>query len=638
MILIFCVSGISINAQTTALTYQGRLTDNSMAADGSYQMRFSLFDAASGGTQDGSTVELTNVNVSNGIFTVELNFGSTAFINGANRFLQIEVRRNSGETYTSLTPRQQVTSTPYSIRSLSTDIADDSNQLGGINSTQYVITTDPRLSDARTPTAGSNNYIQNRTTTQTGANFDIGGTGEANILSANTQFNIGNSRILSSPGTLNTFVGIGNGNANTSGERNTFVGRNTGSNNTTGTTNTFVGSGAGYENINGSNNSFYGYNSGLRVTSGMFNSFFGVSSGSANLTGDSNSFYGFESGLLTTSSFNSFFGRHSGRGTTSGVSNSFFGVDTGLANTSGSNNTALGSRADMGAGNLSFATAIGAGSVVNTSNTITLGRADRSDTVFIPGNLNMGGNTGINWQSGNNKVQVGDCEGDGVPGIRMSIVSNENICDAGGIVAFGPNISISASGIGEVRIGTNANGIRIVNNGFVYARQTTGGSDHVCTTFVTVGGGGSLPVLSTCSSSRRYKSNILDFNTGRSILNRLRPVSFNWKNDGRLDFGLVAEEVAEIEPLLVTFNDKGEVEGVKYDRIGVVLINAVNEQQDQIEEQAEENKQLQIKIETLETQLDEQKRLVENMRLLVCTNKPEAEICRSENEEKKDGK
>ncbi len=51
------------------------------------------------------------------------------------------------------------------------------------------------------------------------------------------------------------------------------------------------------------------------------------------------------------------------------------------------------------------------------------------------------------------------------------------------------------------------------------------------------------------------------------------------------DLGLGAEDVAAIEPLLVTYNDKGQVEGVKYDRIGVVLINAVREQQAQIESQ-----------------------------------------------------
>lgn len=51
------------------------------------------------------------------------------------------------------------------------------------------------------------------------------------------------------------------------------------------------------------------------------------------------------------------------------------------------------------------------------------------------------------------------------------------------------------------------------------------------------------------------------------------------------DLGLGAEDVAAIEPLLVTYNAKGEVEGVKYDRIGVVLVNAVKEQQAEISSQ-----------------------------------------------------
>ena len=48
--------------------------------------------------------------------------------------------------------------------------------------------------------------------------------------------------------------------------------------------------------------------------------------------------------------------------------------------------------------------------------------------------------------------------------------------------------------------------------------------------------------------------------------------------------GLAAEEVAEVEPMLVTQNEEGEVEGVKYRQINVVLINAVKEQQRQIEQ------------------------------------------------------
>jgi len=78
------------------------------------------------------------------------------------------------------------------------------------------------------------------------------------------------------------------------------------------------------------------------------------------------------------------------------------------------------------------------------------------------------------------------------------------------------------------------------------------------------------------------------------------------------DLGLGAEDVEKVEPLLVTYNEKGQVEGVKYDRVAVVLLNAVNEQQAQIEKQQTENESLKDQIEaqkkqlaTLQAQFDE---------------------------------
>jgi len=63
---------------------------------------------------------------------------------------------------------------------------------------------------------------------------------------------------------------------------------------------------------------------------------------------------------------------------------------------------------------------------------------------------------------------------------------------------------------------------------------------------------------------------------------RLRPVSFQWKDRDVRDLGFVAEEVAEIDPLLATYNDQGEIEGVKYRQLTAVLVNAIQEQQVQI--------------------------------------------------------
>ena len=77
------------------------------------------------------------------------------------------------------------------------------------------------------------------------------------------------------------------------------------------------------------------------------------------------------------------------------------------------------------------------------------------------------------------------------------------------------------------------------------------------------------------------------------------------------DLGLVAEEAAQVEPLLITHNDKGEVEGVKYDRVAVVLINAIREQQRQIELQQGRIKQL----ETLVSETAHQPRSIRQRRL-----------------------
>src|SRR5262249_48306450 len=112
----------SVPAQTTAFTYQGRLTDGGTPANGNYDLQFTLRDAPSGGAQQPQpapvTVTRSNVSVSGGIFTVQLDFTVNAFP-GADRFLEIGVRPAGGGAFTILSPRQQTSSTPYAIRTLS---------------------------------------------------------------------------------------------------------------------------------------------------------------------------------------------------------------------------------------------------------------------------------------------------------------------------------------------------------------------------------------------------------------------------------------------------------------------------------------------------------------------------------------
>lgn len=153
-------------AQTTAFNYQGKLTDNG-TPQSTYQVQFQLYDTLVGGNQIGATITNASVAVNQGVFSIQLDFGASVFT-GADRFLEIAVRRNAGENYTTLSPRQQIASSPYSIRTLSAvqaDTALDSNKLGGLDASEYVTNS----------TVGSS-FIKNAATIQTG-NFNISGNG-----------------------------------------------------------------------------------------------------------------------------------------------------------------------------------------------------------------------------------------------------------------------------------------------------------------------------------------------------------------------------------------------------------------------------------------------------------------------------
>lgn len=128
----FFVLCVATNAQTPEFTYQGRLVDGSLPASGTYEMRFRLFDAESGGTPQPPATPITldftiaggnPVTVTNGVFTVKLDFSVNAFP-GAARFLEISVRRTASDPFTMLNPRQPITSAPHNIRSLTSGSSD----------------------------------------------------------------------------------------------------------------------------------------------------------------------------------------------------------------------------------------------------------------------------------------------------------------------------------------------------------------------------------------------------------------------------------------------------------------------------------------------------------------------------------
>ncbi|GAB4404025.1 MAG: hypothetical protein Kow00123_15630 [Anaerolineales bacterium] len=120
----------------TAFTYQGQLKKDGASVSGTCDMQFSLWNAASGGTQVGTTQTKTNVAVSRGLFTVQVDFGGSAF-QGDARWLGVAVRCPAGSgSYTTLSPRQALTAAPYALGLRPGAVISDANS--SVEANRYV--------------------------------------------------------------------------------------------------------------------------------------------------------------------------------------------------------------------------------------------------------------------------------------------------------------------------------------------------------------------------------------------------------------------------------------------------------------------------------------------------------------------
>ncbi len=666
-ILLIAIIGtfvVGVQAQTTEFTYQGFLSDGANPANGNYDLEFKLFNLLSGGAQQGSTLQRLNVPIAQGIFTVSLDFGAGA-LSGADRFLDIAVRTAGGGAFTPLSPRQKVNSAPYSVRSLNSttaDVAANATQLGGVAANQYVVTTDPRMTDARTPLANSPNYIQNTAIQQAASNFNISGNGTAggtisgNVVNAVTQFDLGGNRILTAGGTVGTSLGLGAGPigfANTfiganagsvsGGNSNTFVGARAGEDNTTGTFNAFFGASAGRANTVGGSNSFFGALAGT-ATTGIRNSFFGSGAGDSNTSGSDNTFFGRGAGSAnTTGENNALFGTNAGFDLASGDRNSFFGDVAGLGISTGSDLSMFGAFATAANG-LINAAAIGHRASVTQSNSMVLGSILGVNSATADTNVGIGttsparrlhvssGASGATSLSSSDfviednnaafqhfltpdDVESGILFGDPSATVGGGIIFNNAIANNGIQFRAGGNTTrMTLTGSGSLGIGTVAPLDKLDVIGSIrVAVLGVGGPTTLCRN--------PSNQISDCSSSFRYKSNIGRFTDGLSFVNRLRPITFDWTANGMKDLGFGAEDIAAIDPRFVTYNSDGLVEGVKYDRLSVAFVNAFKEQQAQIEKQ-------QATIELQQKQLDEQRAQIQALLRLACSQTSDPTVCR----------
>ena len=104
---------IAGSGQSTEFTYQGKLIDSGAPANALYDLEFRLFDAEVAGGQLGSTQSRAGVSIVNGVFTVQLDFGQVYF--GPNQWLEIAISPAGAGTFTTLAPRQKLTSAPKAV-------------------------------------------------------------------------------------------------------------------------------------------------------------------------------------------------------------------------------------------------------------------------------------------------------------------------------------------------------------------------------------------------------------------------------------------------------------------------------------------------------------------------------------------
>lgn len=125
VLVVMIAAAMGIRAQPSAFNFQGRLNDGTSPANGRYDLHFKLFNAITGGTQVGPTLDKANTMLVNGVFSTTLDFGGATFTTG-DLFLEISVRPNgSPNSHVVLGARQQIMSVPFAVRSANATQADN---------------------------------------------------------------------------------------------------------------------------------------------------------------------------------------------------------------------------------------------------------------------------------------------------------------------------------------------------------------------------------------------------------------------------------------------------------------------------------------------------------------------------------
>ncbi len=203
-----------------------------------------------------------------------------------------------------------------------------------------------------------------------------------------------------------------------------------------------------------------------------------------------------------------------------------------------------------------------------------------------------------------------------------------SIIDGHDNVAIGHNAGIGiVHGSNIIAIGVEAAGIFADDGptcfiGSIFGEPT---GDTGSTTAVFIDSNNNL---GTISSSRRYKHDIKPMDKASDVILALKPVTFKYNSDvkGTPCFGLIAEDVAEVDRDLVVRDKNGEVKTVRYEQINAMLLNEFLKEHKKVEEQQASIGQLKSDMQTMVAQLKEQAAQIQKVSARLEVNKPAAKV------------
>jgi hypothetical protein len=343
------------------------------------------------------------------------------------------------------------------------------------------------------------------------------------------------------------------------------------------------------------NNTAEGTNALFSLASGIDNTALGFEALFSNTTGDFNTAEGF--GAL----FNN----------TSGTQNTATGVNALISNTTGSFNTANGVntlfRNTTGFQNAATGVQALFSNTTGFHNTAAGFQALLSNTT---GNHNTadGDNALVHDTTGSLNTAIG------AHALDQNITGSSN-------VALGFQAGFNITGSGNVCIGQNIVGLAGESN--VTRIGNIGSTAQANGVFVTVGAGGKLGFQ---VSSRRYKDDIKAMDKASEALFALKPVSFRYKREidpaRSADFGLIAEDVATVNPDLVAHDEEGKIVTVRYQAVNAMLLNEFLKEHRKVEQLEATVAQQNKGMEALGAQLKEQAAQIQKVSAQLEASKP----------------